>query len=150
MLTPITGQTRQAAGRQAGGSSATVRDGATMERCGLRAWSAATQERGYHQAGDRRLQGGPGGGIAGRTPFAMSTAWMSCVCLSSAWVGRLRVDHGATVLEMASRIKVGAFVFRFSIGFMGCGFLFCRLVDDIPIYALRSNVPCVQHMWKKP
>lgn len=61
----IAGQARQTARRQAGGPPSSLRDGAPVERRGFRHRAAAAQERGYHQGGQRRVQGGADGGLAG-------------------------------------------------------------------------------------
>src|SRR3954453_14703855 len=57
----IAGQTCQTAGREAGRASGALRYGEAMERCRLRAWSLAAQERGYHQTCVGRLQACSGG-----------------------------------------------------------------------------------------
>ena len=60
-----TGQTCQATGRKAGCTSGTLRHGATVERCGVRAGSVAPQERGHFQNCVRRLQSRSGGCLRG-------------------------------------------------------------------------------------
>jgi condensin complex subunit 1 len=127
LLTLLAGQARQAAGRQAGSSSSTVRYGAAVERRGLCAGAPAAQERGHHQDGVGGFQGRAGGGIEGRTPVSMNTACTTRLIVlsprgSDHWRCDGRMRAGVLGLAMCCR------------GFSSSSSSFCGLVDDI-LYA---------------
>lgn len=88
----MTGQTRQAAGREAGSTTGTLRDGATVERRCVCAGSVASQERGHCQNCVRRLQDGAGGCLRVCTWIDdMGNVYTGCIGLRSGHMGHGRL-----------------------------------------------------------
>lgn len=75
-----TGQARQAARRQARGEAPPMRDGAAVERRGVRAGAAAAQERGDYEDGVRGVQACSGGCLI---PFLLSCIFSFLVIFPS-------------------------------------------------------------------